>query len=85
LSGTESVEKVDPPSSATDCPVGPVVSSVRVNVAVEVWSALSSATSACGPGEVVDPAVQLYMLEVKEGELVTVSARCVQPLVEMSG
>ena len=74
VSGTDRVVKFGPPLSATDWPVGPVVSLVSVSVAVEVWSALSSATIDWAPGEVVEPAVQLYVLEVNEGAAVTVSA-----------
>jgi hypothetical protein len=59
VSGTESVENFGPPFSATDWPVGPVVSFVSVSVPVEVWSALSSATKDCGPGDVVAAAFQL--------------------------
>jgi hypothetical protein len=64
VSRTASVENFGPPLSATDWPVGPVVSLVSVSVPVDVCSALSSATIDCAPGEVVAAAFQLYVLEV---------------------
>ena len=39
----------------------------------------------CAPGEVVEAAGQLYVLDVNDGAVETVSPACVQPAVETSG